>query len=937
MQVKVDGKLYEVRNEEEIPALLSSLSSRQEPSQTPSVISGKNIQPLSRPWDASITNDTVPRNRPVGEYAGGIQGSPLNPPAIGPASSPVREAPTVTASDALTKYTAEGRSPFSGTMEKLIPPLAGMNKLDQVARAAVAGPGMEYPGPNSSVPPTSSQGEYKTRGAKVIDALMGKSNVTPSDVAKTLKDTGYISKTAEADFQNLPQIAQEVLTSPSGLFIPSFSKAAPVTEVVAPTVSKQAIKSELKTLKKISQEVTEKVNELDFLKPINTLTGGDGIPPLKVIAPEAKTIGKTRIALSATAESPRQFLSKLGKEGQALVKKFENVRFEEASKLGAAENDIIKFIKPLTPNEKDNFVDVFKHGVKPINERVEAAYKAIQPRLTEIKTQAIKKLPNFKPIEENYWPIIRTDEALEVFYKQNKGLYDEALTKVRNGEELSLADATESLLRGDKYKSAQGYRPNSNLDFQRTTGNEEDIIKEPEVLLSKYFRGAYRRLAEADQYGLADKKVEYLINNIRNSFGDDAGEYVSDVFKSVIGDYKLLSQTERNVSNMVRNVQTVTKLGLAQITNVGQSANTAIRTNFAATAGGLKDLMTQEGKEFAREAGAFADTIADELAGSGTVGQTFLKTIGFKQTEWANRGIAALAGRRYALSNFDKLFKAVNEAGLVKATKKGFKLVKGAESELPKLKGFSNLKELVDDIPGALKQGFLSQEAQKKAAFRVVKDTQFATHAEDLPLLWQSPTGKVLTQFKSFAFQHSKFMKDAVLKKAASGDMRPLLRTVFASATIGELVNDTKETVKSGFTKNEFASLIADVKKASTGNVSPLLHRQLDNFFQLGAFGLYSDLIKSSTFGKESVAKAFLGPTGSDIVDFASPVLEAAAPLIKGQLPTTEKLKETGKDLGKQILRRAPIIGTPLKNILFERQAASKEKKKPKRLFMGNP
>ena len=150
----------------------------------------------------------------------------------------------------------------------------------------------------------------------------------------------------------------------------------------------------------------------------------------------------------------------------------------------------------------------------------------------------------------------------------------------------------------------------------------------------------------------------------------------------------------------------------------------------------------------------------------------------------------------------------------------------------------------VDEL---LKNG-LKDDDLITGAIKAISDTQ-PTSKLDLPYSWQSPTGKVLTQYKQFAYKQMNFMYEFVFKEAKKGNIKPLLLFLTVGVAIGEGVADLKV----------FARNRERPKKLS--------HRIIDDLMTIGGIGLATDFISNLQYGSYGggFLKHIVGPTLSDI------------------------------------------------------------------------
>jgi len=176
--------------------------------------------------------------------------------------------------------------------------------------------------------------------------------------------------------------------------------------------------------------------------------------------------------------------------------------------------------------------------------------------------------------------------------------------------------------------------------------------------------------------------------------------------------------------------------------------------------------------------------------------------------------------------------------------------------------------------------------------------------------------GKVMTQFKSFSFQHAKLINDTIFKELKRGNPGPLLRGVLMTATLGEVIVDLKKLAK---LENPLTS------RKDQG----IVKRQMEHFFQLGSIGLFADLLQSAQFGTKSVLGFVGGPTISTAAKLGSPLAgELGRPFTRGKAP---RVGVAAERVSKTLTGEIPIIGRPLKKVLFpkKKKESGKKRKNP--------
>lgn len=200
------------------------------------------------------------------------------------------------------------------------------------------------------------------------------------------------------------------------------------------------------------------------------------------------------------------------------------------------------------------------------------------------------------------------------------------------------------------------------------------------------------------------------------------------------------------------------------------------------------------------------------------------------------------------------------------------------------------LNEAGIDVDEALARGFLTEDDFGIAAQKLVGATQFLNRNIDLPVFAASPLGKVLFQFKNFAYMQARFLKRQFMTDLERGDYAKAMRNIVILGTVFPMTGE----------------VLADVRSLVTGEKrpTPILDRYISNMANAGAYGLFYDFFNQAVRG--------------DVVDFvAGPTLGDAGKWLQGITNVASGNFESG---GSQLLRQGlkqTGVGRPISNIIF--------------------
>lgn len=394
---------------------------------------------------------------------------------------------------------------------------------------------------------------------------------------------------------------------------------------------------------------------------------------------------------------------------------------------------------------------------------------------------------------------------------------------------------------------------------------------DPMTALTDFVEGATRRLTEAQILGKNDELVSRLIRDIGLSgYDEKIARKLWDSYTNNRG----VAASFKAVSQAFRTWQMVTKLALAGPVNATQMINTASQFSTRKLAKNFTKFMISRNTRMtltqrARFAGV-SDRVIDsaiQLAGGGGKSSSrFLKNVFFTQIEKFNRIMTVATSQDWAKASLTKLIKNPTNNKLRR-----------------------NLEKLGVDVRKAIQRGRFTEVELEKLGQKAVQAAQFRGSVLDIPLLWNSEQGKVLTQFKSFIFQQGVFMKEVILGELAKGNLHPLVTYMLLSQVGGEGIRDIRDLLKG---KTDFREQMGVVE------------RVIDNQLTVGGIGIYGDIFRDLYDIAEgrfwvSTMDFMAGPTASDI----SNALDSSAMALGGNPRPFVKL------LARQITALALLPG----------------------------
>lgn len=359
-----------------------------------------------------------------------------------------------------------------------------------------------------------------------------------------------------------------------------------------------------------------------------------------------------------------------------------------------------------------------------------------------------------------------------------------------------------------------------------------------------------------------------VFSAINQSGADPARkEIMKKAARNFLGYQNPLTPLDRQVAELGDKVllpfETVTKLGLSAVSQGSQILTGVVRTQYKdAFKNTIASFRDPDAQMFALESGAILSNIVREsttnLFGKGNVPQQFLNLVGFTKTDMAARVFGAIQGAAHGEFQADALYKAFTR----------YQQTGVLSPQIAKIE--QRLLSLGLDPRDIIAQGGrLTTDQKLLAANSVAFDVNFWGDSLSIPSFWRSPWGRVLTQFKSFAYQQARFVKNHVVQPWVKyGDYGPALRFATLIPIGGEAIADMKALLRNKQRTDKDAQ------------------RLLENISQAGGFGLVADAYLQASRGMSSMASFTLGPALTDILSATN----AAAELTQGNAKPAAEL-----------------------------------------------
>lgn len=393
----------------------------------------------------------------------------------------------------------------------------------------------------------------------------------------------------------------------------------------------------------------------------------------------------------------------------------------------------------------------------------------------------------------------------------------------------------------------------------------------PFVAVGNYLNRGHYRIEYGSRFGLRGDLIEPIAHAVDRDAGHGAGVLVRNILDQATN-RPYYNQYMRRLSEVAINSQIATKLGLAVFPNMGQSANTIAFAGFRNSLRGLMSMTAKENRNHVKEAVGFYQGLQSAL-GSMSAGRLPTAASGARATalDKSADALGDLATGVLRLSGFTSI-EAMNRyiggaAGRMVLRKDIFALANGKlrgvskDAAVRRLRSMDMTPDDITTLTRGIREGgdaFLSgpvwRELEDRAIYRAAQVTQFTPGVLRRPAFWTHPVGRVIFQFKTFALNQGRFMKDQVLAEAAAGNMKPLATILSIYPVAGEITGDMRA--------------LAKMKDRDKHGIA----RVVENYMLNGGIGIISDTYQSAQWG--GFAESFMGPTVTTMSDIGENLLQ---------------------------------------------------------------
>lgn len=429
-----------------------------------------------------------------------------------------------------------------------------------------------------------------------------------------------------------------------------------------------------------------------------------------------------------------------------------------------------------------------------------------------------KTIPLAEAAKDGYWPHRFPYEIVKNIHRSRPQLF-ESIKRTTGKPDIEV-----NRIIDDIYDNIKGGFKVGNLEYARVENlpgwlgdpNNPNFSKAHLLEgLRNYYQASARRLTDLyylEGYAPDKWRLSDYINKIEDP---ETKLYLKKVLDSVRG-VDRFDRVTRNeeLAGKVRNINVMRKMTLSAIQNWFQTQLGTLpryaRLGFArtikdqtmATAATLKDLTFKDSEQISIDIGESLETMlgVGRHGWSAKGADLLLKGNMMKVSETYNRIFSQKMGENYVQHVLDALHNRPNAPKWFTEKMQDPKLRAQFIKELKDL-GISeqSIKDGNLKVRDAFGRYGITED--KIAAYRFGRSTQFRHTPADVPLLWSSPWGKVITQFMPFTFSQAKMYRDYIikpfLKNPTMTNAKPILQHLAGSIVTGEINHQVRRYIES--------------------------------------------------------------------------------------------------------------------------------------------
>lgn len=471
------------------------------------------------------------------------------------------------------------------------------------------------------------------------------------------------------------------------------------------------------------------------------------------------------------------------------------------------------------------------------------------------------------------------------------------------------------MLRNFLVNDAKNARRFGSIESSRALPLPSDWYEEdPLRVVPIYLMRQQRRLAEMRHFGQNNEVVLDKTNGLLSSIADENDrEFAKTLFERAMGLEPYAKSIKINNILDWAYASQITKLGTAQISQIGQIMNSIMETDLSSTwksltnLGTSRDIAVKSGASLSRVMDIVREGLSDPLSNTAPrqFTESFLKWTGFNKADLLARHIGAGAGYAYGQKLLGNIIKSPTDTKSINELRR---LIPGARRDPQVFTQFidkiAEFRSTGDKSPEAL-ESFFSDDLLNIARTASL-NANFRQSILDVPLWASSPLGKLVMIFRGFAYRQTDFLRRRAMEDYRSGNPRTLLALGVAAGALGPLISALKSIPQGKYA--EWQEERGVVQNIQEGRITDAAKKAVENIATVGGMGVFDSMVRALSRGELGFFEFIAGPLFTDIARTVGAGWKIAAGATGYGTP--QQLSTGIGEAGRLVASHIPIIGT---------------------------
>lgn len=470
------------------------------------------------------------------------------------------------------------------------------------------------------------------------------------------------------------------------------------------------------------------------------------------------------------------------------------------------------------------------------------------------------------------------------------------------------------MLREFLLNDARAARRFGSIESSRAFSLPDDWYEnDPLRVVPIYIMRQQRRLAEMRHFGQNNEVVLDKANGLLGKIADDGDrEFAKTIFERAMGIEPYSKSIKVNNLLDWAYASQITKLGTAQISQMGQIMNSIMETDLSSTWKALtnlsksRDIAIKSGASLSRVMDIVREGLADPLSNTAPrrFTESFLKWTGFNKADLLARHIGAGAGYAHGQDLLEKIAKNPIDTKSINELRR---LIPGARRDPEVFTKFidkvAQFRQTGNPTPEAI-ENFFSDELLSIARTASL-NANFRQSILDVPGWASHPLGKLVMIFRGFAYRQTNFMLKRGIEDYRDGNPRTLLALGVAAGALGPMISALKSIPRGSYAEWKNEQGVAE--NLREGDIKGAAKKAAENIATVGGMGIFDGMVKALFRGELGLMEFIAGPLFTDIAR----TLGAGGDIAAGATGygTAQQLSAGLNKAGRLVTSHIPIVG----------------------------